>query len=369
MSWLSWHEKSEKLASEAHQCLREGKLETATKLFEKAAKAETNALNDLDFTKTRTLGVTAVSAVSLWFKAQELSKAEETAFRWLSSSSIPEFAREQLKNLVQTVWIKQAMQTAGVSFLPGQVTVSVKGGMTISGGAPLDLIVDKVQTVQAIFYRTIEFLKKLPHRMRGAPAQEIQEACRPWLFQALPGSYQFSVAVQEPTQADFFKESEPDAKQVADHFISILKASSENPEVELPKLIPAADYRNTFLKLTRNLAPTGKNFSQVDIKGAGDTQSISLLPEMRKEISRVLRPSRIDSTPAEEPVDVRGILRALHLERDWIDVLVEGEIVHITGLSETVDDTIGPMVNRLVVVHVTKLKNGQLRFLDIEADD
>jgi hypothetical protein len=40
--------------------------------------------------------------------------------------------------------------------LPGQVFFSVKGGDVVTGGAPLDLIVEKVQTIQPIFYRTIE---------------------------------------------------------------------------------------------------------------------------------------------------------------------------------------------------------------------
>ena len=67
---------------------------------------------------------------------------------------------------------------------------SLKGGEVITGGAPLDLVVEKVQTIQAIFYRTIEFIKDMPLRTRGAPIREIQESCRPWLFQAAPGSYQ-----------------------------------------------------------------------------------------------------------------------------------------------------------------------------------
>lgn len=39
---------------------------------------------------------------------------------------------------------------------------SVKGGEVITGGAPLDLIVEKVQTIQSMFYRTVECIKDLP---------------------------------------------------------------------------------------------------------------------------------------------------------------------------------------------------------------
>ena len=230
MSWLSWHEKSEQLASEAHALLRKGDLDHAMNLFREAAEAENQALLAVDVTKARTLGVTTVSAVSLWFKARNYAEAEKLTIRDWPRTTCLSLLSVSCEAYFTAIWNSQAMKSAGVSFLPGQVIVSVKGGDIITGGAPLDLIVEKVQTVQALFYRTIEFLKGMPHRKRGAPSAEIQEACRPWLLQAPAGSYQFSVVIQEPRQADFFKDAGPKADQVAYHFLSILKATSEDPE-------------------------------------------------------------------------------------------------------------------------------------------
>lgn len=370
MSWLSWHQKSEQLASNAHSCARLGEYDRAVSLFADAAMAEKQALAELDVSKTRTLGITTVSAVSLWFKARQFSEAEQLALRWLSSNQLPRFAVEQLRNLLHAVWTAQTMGSAAVSFLPGQVFISVKGGQTVTGGAPLDLIVEKVQTVQALFYRTIEFMKGIPHRKRGAPSIDIQEACRPWLFQAPAGSYQFSVAIQEPKQPDFFKDAGPQPGQVALQFLSILRASSEDPADQLPELVGDEDYRSTFLKLARNLAPTGKNFSQVEVRGADDVQGISLGIENRKAINRVLRPKAPRAeTQDETPEELHGILRALNLERDWLEVLMDGEIVHIGGLNETVDDVIGPMVNRPVIVQAKRKGKGGWQFQDIELDD
>ena len=369
MSWLSWHEKSERYASDAHVCLARGELDRATHLFAEAASAEAQALEVLDRSKGRTLGITTVSIASLWFKARDFSRAEQTALHWLSSGQLPTFAIEQLRNLLQAVWAAQAMDNAGVSFLPGQVFVSVKGGQTVTGGAPLDLVIEKVQTVQAFFYRTIEYIKRVPHRMRGSPSLEIQEACRPWLFQAPAGSYQFSIAIQEPRQPDFFKDAGPQPEQIASHFMSILKASSEDPSDQLSDLVDSEDYRSTFLKLARNLAPTGKNFSAVEVRKAEDAQGLSLGPENRKAINRVLRPKRANvESPVDRETELRGVLRALNLEKDWLEVLVDDAIVHIDGLNDAVDDVIGPMVNRPVVVQVSKKKGGW-RFLDIESQD
>lgn len=370
VTWLSWHERSERIASDAHNCARLGEHERARSLFAAAAEAESHALEELDLSKVRTVGITAVSAVSLWFKARQFAQAEPLALQWLGSNQLPRFAVEQLRNLLQAIWTAQTMGSAGVSFLPGQVFVSVRGGHTVTGGAPLDLIVEKVQTVQALFFRTIEYMKGIPHRKRGTPSLDIQEACKPWLFQAPAGSYQFSVAIQEPRQPDFFKDAGPQPEHVALHFLSILQASSEDPADQLPELVHSEEYRSTFLKLARNLAPTGKNFSQVEVRSADDSQGISLGPENRKAINRVLRPKKpqpeMEGQPTEE---LRGVLRALNLEKDWLEVLMGTGIVHVDGLSEAVDDVIGPMVNRPVIVQAKRKARGGWLFLDIEPED
>jgi hypothetical protein len=371
MSWLSWHEISERSASEAHLAIRNGDRNRALTLFGQAAETEAKAIEELDPAKTRTLGISAVSLVSLWFKAGELSYAEGSAMRWLLAlERLPSFAVNQLRQLLQSIWISQTMQDAGVSFLPGQVIVSVKGGQTVIGGAPLDLIVEKVEVVQALFYRTIEYLKGIPHRRRGGPAVDVREACRPWLFQTQPGSYQFSVAVQEPRQPDFFNASGPRPEQIAEHFIAVLKATSEDPVGLLPEIIPAADYRTTFLKLARNLAPTEKTFGAIEIREAGETRPVVLLPETRTVINSALRPKAAKPDDTTENRELRGVLRALHLDKDWLELWVNGGLIRVSGLAEAVDDVIGPMVNKKVIVQAqVKPPSKRLTFLDIEFDE
>ena len=69
MSWTDFHQKSERLAAEA-QCITLASPEKARLLYAEAAKAETAALTKVDIFKVRTMGITAVSAVALWFKAR-----------------------------------------------------------------------------------------------------------------------------------------------------------------------------------------------------------------------------------------------------------------------------------------------------------
>ena len=112
MSWIKHHKVSENLASQAQAALNERRREEAQQLYAQAARAEDKALAELDKSKARTLGITAVSAVSLYYKATEFERAIEVALQWLKYDSLPAFADEQLRNLLRTVSTLQ-MQWAG----------------------------------------------------------------------------------------------------------------------------------------------------------------------------------------------------------------------------------------------------------------
>ena len=370
MSWADLHKFSEAAAIEAEQAFRKGNRSRAVLLYAKAAELEQQALTAVDSSKKRTRAITAISAVSLWYKATAYESAEHLAHAMLADPTIPQFARVDLRNLIQAIWTESSKNAANVKFLPGQVFVSVRGGEVIPGGAPLDLIVEKVQTIQSMFYRTVEFIKNMPLRRRGGPIREIQESCRPWLFQALPGSYQFSVAIQETTQFDLFKEdTRPDL--IAQQFLEILKATASEDLTNLEHVIPNNEYRNAFLKLSRNLAPTGKTFESIELRAATGDTPIALTAEARKIINNTIKKSRSietqDSQNAEE--EVSGTLRAVDLEQDFLDVIVNGQSLHIEGLSDAMDDVIGPMVNKTVKVQIIRRGKTAPRFRDIELQD
>ncbi len=371
MSWAEHHSESERLAAEAEVALRSGDDVRARSLYADAAQAEARALCDLDPGKTRTLGISAVSAVALWYKARNYPEAERLAHHWLSTQKLPPFATEQLQGLLQAIWSELVREQAGIRFVPGEVLVSVKGGEVVAGGAPLDLVVQKVEGVQALFYRTAEFLKGLPHRKRGPASAEVQEICRPWLFQTAPGSYQFAVAIQEPAQRDLFAPPKPSTHEISAAFLRILRASVDDPDNALPQIVPDAEYRGTFLRLARSLAPTGTTFSELEVSSPTETKPVTLVPTSRKAIGDAIRRQfpRPTADDAAQEETLRGILRALHLDDDWLEVAVENEHIRIFEAGETVDDVVGPMVNKKVVVQAVKKPNGRYVLRDIQADE
>lgn len=371
MTWAEFHAESEKFASTAEVAVNHGDLGAARELYAKAAEAEMRALDALDVKKARTFGVTAVSAVALWYKAREFAQAERLAHKYLSTDDLlPAFAIEQLQALLQAMWNEIVRERAGVKFTGGEVLVSVKGGETVTGGAPLELIVRKVEEVRNIFYRTAEMLLAMPHRRRGPASAEIQETFRPWLFQAAPGSYQFAVCVQEPPQLELFPKAKVEAEKVAAMFIEIVKASIEDPEGALPVVVPDAEYRKTFLRLTRRLAPTGDDFGRLEVRPstAPSARPVVLLPAARESIGHTLRKEAPPPSEAQqqEEVQLTGVLRGLQLDRDWIEISVEGTTVRIVGAGDQLDDELGPMVNRRVVVDAYRTKAGKHVLRDIK---
>lgn len=374
MSWDDHHSRSERLAGEGARAARSGHRAAAEVLYREAAEAESAALGALSPEKLRTRGVTAVSAVALWYKAHELLNAEHLAHRCLASGDLPGFAQSQIRELLTLIWTTQSAEATGVKFVPGDVLVSVKGGDVVYGGAPLDLIVKKVEAVQAVLLRTVEMLLGREFRRRGAPAADIQAMFKPWLFQAPAGSYQFAVRVQEPAQMELWESDRPKIDQITRTFLQILHASATDPDAALEAVVPDKQYRDAFLNLSRNLAPNGRSFDRLDVRDAGAPSVVvaSFEVETRQGLNAALRRARPQRASDDEEVQtIRGTLRALHLDKDWLEVATTAappQHLKIEDAGDVLDDVVGPMVNRLVNVSVVR-RGKKFLYRDIELDE
>jgi hypothetical protein len=156
----------------------------------------------------------------------------------------------------------------------------------------------------------------------------------------------------------------------ARQFLEILEATSSEDQKQLETVVPKVEYRNVFLKLSRNLAPTGRTFDSIEFRTATGDAQIALTPEARTVINQTLKKGRPvdvqDSQATEE--EIIGILRAVDLDKDFLDVAVRGDSVHVIGLGDTMDDVIGPMVNRVKILVVHAARNS-IRLRDIELDE
>ena len=128
MSWIEHHKISESLASQAQAALDEGRRQDALTLFVRAARAEDRAITDLNPSKVRTLGVSAVSAASLYYKAAEFELANSAATQWLNSDLVPGFAKEQLRSLCQAIQAEQTRARTDAPSAQDQLPAAVREG-------------------------------------------------------------------------------------------------------------------------------------------------------------------------------------------------------------------------------------------------
>jgi hypothetical protein len=373
MTWLDKHRESEKFASEAEHAKRDGDLEAALSLYRQAAAFEAEALALVQPDKARTLGVTAVSAAALYFKAKEYELSEDTAIAGLARPDMPRFAKEDLKAILQAAWNERAFSSSGVKFIRGELLVSVSGGLVAVGAAPLELVHRKVEEIKNLYFRAVELLLNFPLRLHGPPPDVIREQFRPWLLQAPAGSYQFALRVETPRQMELFPNIALEVEDVTDRLLRIVEASSVGSIEQLSKVIPSEDYRACFVKQIRNLAPTGKTFDRLIIRSPSheDTPPVVFSPQSRKILTDSLRTRAGQKSDDEGQLQdqITGMLRGVHLDKDWLDVTDEktGDTIRIYQAGDAIDDVIGPMINHKVVVDVTIHKDGRRVFKDIQS--
>ena len=131
MAWIEHHRVSEQCASQAEACLREGSAEEARGHYARSAEAEERALGELELSKTKTYGITAVSTASLYFKARRLADAERVAIDSMGFDQLPPFAQRQLHNIVQVVWAESLPFTLGSR--RSLASADVRGPATLRG--------------------------------------------------------------------------------------------------------------------------------------------------------------------------------------------------------------------------------------------
>jgi hypothetical protein len=84
-----------------------------------------------------------------------------------------------------------------------------------------------------------------------------------------------------------------------------------------------------------------------------------------------LQRSKAHETTSGSEVVIQGTLRALHLDKDWLEIATttdDAARIRVDSATEVLDDVIGPMVNRRVIVRAVKQKHKYL-YRDIELDE
>ncbi len=349
---------------------RKEDLKGAQQAYANAALEEVLALDDLDPDKDRTYGVTVVSAASLFHLAGHNAAAQALAHRHLATRELPDFAREDLQELLQVMWDETARDRAGIALGQEQIHVSIRGERIFRGAAPAGLVDSTVKRLEALLYRVAEFELNLPYRTRGSAPKRITDEYKPWLLQSSPGSYQFAVTLTEPAQLQLLDRGGPTPSEVVERSLQIVAACVRSPSSALVDMVRDESYRRIFLKLARDLSPNGASYDVLKLQRQDSESVVNLSAATRYSLtSAIWNMQTASAVEIGEVREYRGILRGVDLNRDWLRIDAASGTVTFQDVGETIDDLIGPMVNRRVIVSAAEDDVGKLHFRDIEPDE
>lgn len=348
----NYHREAEHLSAEASKARVDGRSREAIDLYSRAAEAEEAALSAIGEDKTRTRSILSLSVASLLYKAERLEEAELRIFQLLGSRSLEPWADRQLRDLLQVVSDERTLTIGlGRKYSGESIIVALRGGEIGSGTGPLDLILEKAAGFKSLLYRFAEWTGQYPLRRQGNPPKELMELIQARAMEPTPGSYRLEVRLTEPSQLSMFEAPKVNAEAVSNAMFKFLDHLVQGSASELEELVPQAEYRKAFLQLTRNIAPAGKRLKEVGIyrRRHDQIQSVYLTDAVAPKIREALPRKKEDEQKPR--VELTGILRALHLDRNWL-VLIEkdGKPVKCDTVHDMLDDVVGPMVNREVIV-------------------
>jgi hypothetical protein len=366
------HRRAERLAAEANVAAQAGQMTRAKELFSSAADEEFVALSEVPTTQQRTRSVLAVSAASLLYKAQRYEEAEAAVFRLLGAQDLNDWATVELRQLLEVVFDERLVHAQlGRQYSGARLTLSLRGGEIGSGTGPLDLVLQKVTGVRSLIYRFAEWVGDYPLRVRGAPPPELQNLIQARATEAAVGSFRMEIRLTEPLQTELFEPGPVDAVAVGDAFFGFFDRLNRGTRQDLEEFVPDEGYRKAFLELSKTVAPTGKRLREIGLyrSGPDGMQTVYLTSALPPKIKELI--PRHEVEPDQERDRLVGVLRALHLDQNWLEITMgSGEHVRCDTLPDMLDDVVGPMVNNRVAVEgPLQVKRGQPRLLveDIEA--
>ncbi|MBT8246376.1 MAG: hypothetical protein KJN73_01040, partial [Acidimicrobiia bacterium] len=126
-------------------------------------------------------------------------------------------------------------------------------------------------------------------------------------------------------------------------------------------------YRKALLELTRSVSPSGKRVAEIGLYRRKDkaVESVYLTAGLTQKARESL-PKR-KKKEREPDKELRGVLRALHLDENWLELTVRNEHIKCDTLPDMLDDVVGPMVNHEVLVRgPERSRRGGVRRLLVE---
>lgn len=309
------HPRAMDLADEAFRLRRSGSDARAKEMFLEALELERAAavLLPPDEQAEPSRSILYRSAASLAYNGEDFSTAERLVAQGLSGFP-PIEIREELKNLYEDINFKRHLQAHGVVLSDNQWVMTIHGNATSFGGTLVEPLMDRVDRVTALFYRTVERLLGIHYRTSGGITRAIKETYGLYVKAFAPSSFAVSFQIGAPEQQiSLFEDQEPrkpvEPDFVVDELMKCLEIwESEKTEV-LRETIGDETYYQNFVGIAEQIAPDGDAVKLVGFKAVrqGEEKPVTLRKNRRQLRESISAEQLSDQEPLS--TTLRGVLR------------------------------------------------------------
>lgn len=373
------HRKAMDLTDQAESAKRSGEIGRAQSLFRMAFELERDAammLIDDSPQIEPTRSILLRSAASLALDCEEYREAERLISIALTGEP-PEHIAEELRDLMEQVHFERHLKLRGISLESDEVQMVISGRAVGFGYAVGELFVDRLRSVQHIFYRTAERILKRPYRTGGQMEDALRNLMQSCISIPRAGSFAVSLRIGRPVDQQQLSLGQLSVG-VIDEVMECFELFNRLDIDQLKARMQEEAYFNNFIGLANSIAPDGEEISMVGFTALREGKERSVALTRRHEL-------------AIQPVD--DLMQASHAPSGLEVVEVKGELLLAdskkarkhkdtnTALIELIDadniaykvivpvgmmsDIVKPLWGDMVVVKGTLVSKRTIQLLDI----
>ena len=350
------HDKAMDLAFRADRAKAGGDSAGAAALYRKALEQEELAIRELRSVQQPSHAVLHRSAAWLALDCDNPATAERLAAAGLAAEP-PSHVADELRTVFEQANFHRHLQLRGVTLSGRQLQISLTGPSVGVGLAPWPRAKKYVDDSIRLLQRIVERKANLPFRERGPIRKDVRDLVMPLVSVPRPASYAVTITfgtTEQITHPAFG--GLPEIEAVLDDFLDILDIVDHGEQEKLESVIPEIPYRVNALTLARELAPDGKDVTQVGFTlRRNDKDRRVGLTTHRSDIAI---PTKVESFDVGEAlVSVTGVLRhadALGKTNSIKVVSDDGKAHTVSVPPELMDDIVRPKWNCRVTVTGTR---------------
>lgn len=312
------HEQAMQLADDAFLLKMQKQNERAVFLLQQAANLEMEAANALpnspDSEPSRS--ILYRSAASLAYDAADYRLADRLIAFGLTGFPPPEIERE-LKNLYEDVNFMRHAEARGVEISDDGFIMTVAGNSTSYGGALLEDVIGRLNSLRTTFYRTVERLMGVEFRTHGQAQAIIRKHYDLYLKAQVPGSFGVYVQLgfpdpQLPLLPDLAPQKPVDPTELINEVMACLDLWEKQETDRLRERINDEVYFDNFVGLVTQLAPDGEDVSSVAFasgyQGAAKPVVLRTEQKLAKQRTKELRSTVKPTDTESDSFTITGLL-------------------------------------------------------------